>query len=436
MEEKPEKKIIRETVKDRMTARHVLKRLALTGCLALVFGVVASLTFVLTRPWWEKEEPTQPTDPIVIFDDSTAAETPEPSSEAVSEPDEPSEPGSEISGIWSEIKPSVQAAVNDGLQQITEKDAYYGARRLVVQKVSSSIVNITVRSEEQSWLNQSVSSSGEYFGVIIAVAGDEVLLLAPSDVTTESGSVYASFGSVQLAAEVRGADREYGIAVLSVRLSDIPESFGEPVPVEFGVSSYTQQGFPVIALGAPAVRPGSSAYGLVTYIDPNVSASDYNIRIIQTDITAPDGSRGFLVNSAGEMIGWLTTGFSEYTVEGCAAAVSIADLKYSIETISNGGIPAKLGITGQTVTQAVAGSEGLPVGVYVTGREPAAAADMAGVLSGDVITAVDGEEIVTYSALGKLINSHQPGDQIALTVMRSNRGEWQKLILEAALGSR
>ncbi len=433
MDEKPEKKIIRETVRDRLTARAFLKKLCLTAGFALVFGIVASLTFVISKPWWEhKENAEASSEAITIFNDQTTEASTEPSTEATTEPDD----GADDDELWNSIRPSVQSVANDILTQVTEKDAYYNSRRKTVQQVASSIVTITVRNEEQSWLNQPVSTSGEYFGVVIAVTDSSVLLLTPVEVTGESGSIYASFGSAQLPAEIRGTDTEFGIAVISVNRADIPEAFGDIVPAEMGISSYIQQGSPVTAMGAPTGRTGSAVYGLVTFVDVNVPATDLNIRIIQTDMSAPEGCRGFLINSAGELVGWITSGFSSNTVRGCIAAVSLTDLKTPIETLSNGGAQARLGITGQTITQAVADAEGVPVGVYVTGRASGSGADTAGLLSGDVITAVDGEDIVTYAALGKLITEHVPGDEIALTIMRNNRGQWQEITLKAVLGSR
>lgn len=61
------------------------------------------------------------------------------------------------------------------------------------------------------------------------------------------------------------------------------------------------------------------------------------------------------------------------------------------------------------------GDEGATVGQVIDGS----AAERAGLRVGDVITAVDGVPLVRPGQLTRLIQAHQPGDKVTLTILRS-----------------
>ena len=54
-------------------------------------------------------------------------------------------------------------------------------------------------------------------------------------------------------------------------------------------------------------------------------------------------------------------------------------------------------------------------GVLVLGVNPGSPAQAAGMGPGDVITAIDGTQIGSVSALGVAIHQHKPGEQIRVT---------------------
>jgi S1-C subfamily serine protease len=52
---------------------------------------------------------------------------------------------------------------------------------------------------------------------------------------------------------------------------------------------------------------------------------------------------------------------------------------------------------------------------------PGGPAALAGLRSGDVVTAVNGEEVSAKSALADLLAQYSPGDTVALTVLRAGK---------------
>ena len=72
----------------------------------------------------------------------------------------------------------------------------------------------------------------------------------------------------------------------------------------------------------------------------------------------------------------------------------------------------------------------LKKGVYIFQVVPGGPADQAGLRKGDVITAIDGDEIKGVSDLRAKIAEHSVGDKIELTVQRGNQERKASLTLE------
>ena len=64
-------------------------------------------------------------------------------------------------------------------------------------------------------------------------------------------------------------------------------------------------------------------------------------------------------------------------------------------------------------------------GAFVDDVMAGSGAEAAGVRPGDVIVAIDGEEITSNDQLGEIVREHEPGDSIELTIERT--GEQQTL---------
>jgi len=60
-------------------------------------------------------------------------------------------------------------------------------------------------------------------------------------------------------------------------------------------------------------------------------------------------------------------------------------------------------------------------GAFVVDITPGSGADRAGLRQGDVILAVDGEEITSNERLGKIVRSHEPGDEVEIRIEREGR---------------
>ena len=103
----------------------------------------------------------------------------------------------------------------------------------------------------------------------------------------------------------------------------------------------------------------------------NVQITDGLTRILYADISSNSQTGTFLINTAGEMVGWTSESCRSESCTDRTAAYTISSYKPILERLTNGASAAYLGILGQDVSRAMQGS-GIPAGVYVKEQSPAA----------------------------------------------------------------
>ena len=156
---------------------------------------------------------------------------------------------------------------------------------------------------------------------------------------------------------------------------------------------------------------------------------DSFVPFIQTDVAVnPGNSGGPLFNARGEVIGINSQIFSRSGgYQGLSFAIPI-DLAVRIkdQIVATGhATHARLGVTVQEVNQALADSFKLdkPAGALVAQVEPGSAADKAGLKTGDVIRAFDGQPIVESGDLPARVGEAAPGKSAVLEVWRNGKRE-------------
>jgi putative serine protease PepD len=217
-------------------------------------------------------------------------------------------------------------------------------------------------------------------------------------------------------------------------------------PAILGNSDDIVVGDPVIAVGSPLGLAGTVTSGIVSAINRPVEAGGEQgvpedvIDAIQTDAAInPGNSGGPLVDSDGAVVG----------VNSAIASLSTDDLTGQSGSIGLGfAIPINEAkrIAGQIITQgysthaiigvvldpAFSGSGakiGSSTGPAVASGGPAA---KAGIQSGDVIVAVDGQKVTTADELIVAIRRHVPGQRLTLTYERSGKSKTVTLVLGSA----
>ena len=303
----------------------------------------------------------------------------------------------------------------------------------VAEKVLPSVVGINVEYSIASSFGQTGVAEAAGSGVIISKDGyiitNNHVINASSSSTfyqiTEATSIkvhlYGDADDVQYDAEVVGSDSASDLAVLKIEPKE------ELTAIAIGDSDNLKAGEFVMAVGNPLGLDSSVTTGIISALNREVTDSEGNTYLtIQTDAAINSGnSGGALVNSKGELIGinslkLSNSSSSEATIEGIGFAIPVNSLMDIINQLIEYGTVKRpyIGITGSSLTEALAERYNYPVGVYVESVEDDGPAKAAGLVVGDVITEVDGKAVASVDDINLIKNNHSIGDTISLTIYR------------------
>ena len=94
-----------------------------------------------------------------------------------------------------------------------------------------------------------------------------------------------------------------------------------------------------------------------------------------------------------------------------------------------------LGITGIDVMAEYSEIYGMPQGVYVSSVSEGTGAAKAGLIKGDIITALNGEEIKSMDDLKNELSYYAAGTTVELTIMQGSPTGYQAKTVEVTLGA-
>ena len=213
-----------------------------------------------------------------------------------------------------------------------------------------------------------------------------------------------------VAATVVGTDPSTDVAVLKV--ANLPSN---ATPLKIGDSSQLEVGDGVIAIGSPFGLAETVTTGIVSALHREIqSPNGFAIEgAIQTDAAINHGnSGGPLLDLQGAVVGVTSQIESD---SGGNDGVGFAIPSSIVRTIATRLIATGKvahAYMGVSVADAAAG------GARISSVASSTPAAQAGVEAGDVVTAVDGHAIASAQALREVVDAHQPGDKVVLTVHR------------------
>jgi S1-C subfamily serine protease len=292
-------------------------------------------------------------------------------------------------------------------------------------------------------------ASGQGSGFVISSDG---YILTNAHVVSSQGPVYVAFSNNDKAqATVVGSDPSTDVALLKVNVSAAALH-----PMTLGSSANIQVGDEVVAIGNPFGLDRTVTSGIISALNRQItSPSDTAINgAIQTDAAINHGnSGGPLLNMQGQVIGINSqiadSGVNANVGVGFAIPIdlvkSVADQLKAHGTIQHPWV----GVGLSAVDSTLAAQQKLTVdhGAMVSSVVPGSPAAKAGLhpstgqvtidgtgyaVGGDIITAIDGKQITTIADLQSIVQQHQPGDTVTLTVVRDGASPIQlKLTLVA-----
>ncbi|MEZ5933952.1 MAG: Do family serine endopeptidase [Alphaproteobacteria bacterium] len=232
-------------------------------------------------------------------------------------------------------------------------------------------------------------------------------------------------------ADVVGADAAADLALLRIHPpADLPA-------LPMGSSDNLEVGDLVLAIGNPFGIGQTVTSGIISALSRTGPGMGSDLSFIQTDAAInPGNSGGALVTIDGQLIGVNTAIFTRGGGSiGIGFAIPIDLVRALVRSIEGGGSSLArpwLGAKVQTVTPELAAGLGLerPVGVLLNEVHRAGPARRAGLEPGDVITAVDGAEIVDNHGLNFRLAVGKVGSTAELDVWREGRVLTTELSLE------
>jgi len=330
-----------------------------------------------------------------------------------------------------------------------EYDAEEQNNIAVYKRVLPSVVNITSTSLVFNFFYGPVPQQGQGSGFILDKAGHILTNFHVVEGANRGVEVQLS-NKHRYSAKVVGTDKTHDLALLQIDAPNLQ-------PVTLADSSQLAVGQKVFAIGNPFGLAGTMTRGIISSIRQVRGAEGAPIEdAIQTDAAInPGNSGGPLLNSHGEVIGINTMIASNGAEQssGIGFAIPINTAKAVLADLTRYGQVRRpsLGIVSYPIGPDLAEQMGLNAdyGVLIQKVIPGGAADRAGLrggneqayvgntpimLGGDLIIAIDGQQITDPQDISGVMDRHQAGDTITVTILRGRRQMNIKLILGEARG--
>jgi S1-C subfamily serine protease len=317
----------------------------------------------------------------------------------------------------------------------------------VYKRVLPSVVNITSTTLVFNFFYGTVPQHGQGSGFILDRAGHVLTNFHVVEGANRGIEVMLS-NKRRYTAKVVGTDKVHDLALLQIDAPNLE-------PVTLADSSGLSVGQKVYAIGNPFGLSGTMTRGIISSIRSIHGAEGAPIEdAIQTDAAInPGNSGGPLLNSRGEVIGINTMIASNGADQssGIGFAIPINTAKAVLADLTRYGRVKRptLGSVDYPIGPDLASQMGLAAdqGVLIQKVLPGGGAERAGLrggnqqayvgntpimLGGDLIVAIDGQEVTDSQDINALMDKHQAGDTISVTIYRGRKQITIKLILGEA----
>ena len=351
-----------------------------------------------------------------------------------------------------------EIAGNAGTTEHTEGST--GTVSEVAANAMPSLVTISTMTVEEMRNffggTQQYEVQGAGTGVIVGENDKELLIATNYHVVEGASSLSVGFiDEHSVEAAVKGSDVNNDLAVVAVKLSDIPDDTMEQIKIAtIGDSDTLQLGDQVVAIGNALGYGQSVTSGYVSALDRDLTltygdgTTIQSTGLIQTDAAINSGnSGGALLNMKGELIGIneaKSSGSSSgASVDNIGFAIPIDKAQGSLQEMMNMETREKvdadqasyIGIRGGDVSSEAIQLYNVPAGVVVTEVVENGPAADAGIEAGDIITELDGRTISGMSQLQQTLEYYAAGEKVDVVIQRSGDNGYEAQTVSITLGA-
>ncbi len=255
-------------------------------------------------------------------------------------------------------------------------------------------------------------------GVIVSEQG---LILTNQHVVDAADEIEVAFADGRsVPARVVGTDPDTDIAVLKVNLKNLPS-------ITFADPSKNKVGDIVLAIGNPFGVGQTVTQGIISALGRNHLGINTFENFIQTDAPInPGNSGGALIDTDGNLVGINSAIYSRSGGSmGIGFAIPVSIAKQVMEQIVRQGSVTRgwIGIEAQDITPELADSFklGKTQGSLIAGVVLGSPAESAGLKSGDILVAINGQPVLDSSSMLNIISELKPNKQATLRIERAQK---------------
>lgn len=432
LEQRKESNFMIEQIKERpVNKKKLLRRTMTTAGMAVMFGLIACITFLLLEPIISAYLYPQEEAQTVIFPEETQEEEMDPE-EMLTEEDVQ---------IQNEVAESEKQELNISIEDYS---TIYSSLDSYAEEMSKSMVTVTGVTSDLDWFNVPYENSFQASGVIVANNSKELLVLTKASVLEDTETILVTFcdGS-QVSATIKGTEKQTDLAIVAVSLSRMKRETKEMVVAATLATSNTRDivGTPVVAIGSPMGSSGSVNYGMITAASTYIRMEDASYKLLTTDMVGSRNASGVLFNLQGGIVGIISMGHGSGDTEHLLTALGITELKKKIEKMSNAAEMAYFGIGGREITEEIHKLEKIPMGLFISDVYMNSPAMEAGLQEGDILislreaSAEEAIQIKNMSDFMSYLHNKAPEDEVVAVIYRMVQDEYTEMEVEVTLSS-
>lgn len=411
---------MKETIKQRpINKQKLMRRLLLTVSMAIIFGLVSCVTFLVLEPVINKrinpdvEEKALP----VTFVEETLEEETLPEDMIIEE--------SELQGAMMEQAPLADEQIEQVLNEMElGVDDYLSMSTSInslIDSASNALVTVVGTTQDKDLFNDDFENEDIASGVVVADNGIELLILTDIEFDNEEQSLNVIFkDNTEYSAELKSKDNNTGLAILSVRKAYLKKDTIDKVTIiNMGTTlNRNMNGTPIVAIGRPLGNQQSVCIGNITGYQNKYIFADANYEMLTTDVYGSKNASGFLINLRGQLIGVVEMSQNSQEMQNMISAYAISDIKNIIERMSNGYEIPYIGMYLNEITEDISTEMNMPQGVYISSLDIDTPALNAGIKGGDILVSIDDTTIKSLHDFEKQLLTKEPEQEIKIQIMR------------------